>query len=227
MSRLRFVPLTLLGVALVMDPRPVGPSVEAAVAPPPFAAFVDDYFDAYFAWKPSEGTAAGLHQYDDKLEDGSADATKQRGETVKALQARLETLRAGKLTEDESIDAEVLDGLMRAELLDLEVVGNWRKNPMSYIGTPPEAIDGLMKRDFAPAATRLRSVVARLKATPAMFAALKANVDNPPKEFTDLAIRMGEGSIGFYRDTVREWARRPPARTLRCSRTSTPPTTLS
>src|SRR5262249_18755718 len=128
----------------------------------PFAAFVDDYFDAYFARKPSEGTAAGLHQYDDKLEDGSADAARKRVEQVKALQARLERLRAGRLTEDEAIDAEVLDGLMRAELLDLEVVRTWRKNPMGYIATPPGAIDGLMKRDFAPAATRLRAVIARL-----------------------------------------------------------------
>src|SRR5205085_9979001 len=93
------------------------------------------------------------------------------------------------------------------ELLDLDVVRTWRRNPMGYVGTPPEAVDGLMKRDFAPAAARLRSVIARLKATPAMFAALRANVGNPPKEFTDLAVRMGEGSIGFYRDTVRDWAR--------------------
>jgi uncharacterized protein (DUF885 family) len=78
---------------------------------------------------------------------------------------------------------------------------------MNYIGTPPGAIDGLMKRDFAPAADRLRSVVARLKATPAMFEALRANVDNPPKEFSDLAIRMSEGSIPFYRETVRDWAK--------------------
>jgi uncharacterized protein (DUF885 family) len=168
---------------------------------------VDDYFDAYFAAKPSEGTAAGLHKYDDRLEDGSADAMKKRIATVKALQVRLEKLRAGKLTKDEAIDAEVLDGLMKAEQLDLEVIGNWRKNPMSYISTPPNAIDGLMKRDFAPAATRLRSVIARLMLTPPMFAALRANVDNPPKEFTDLAIRMGDGSIGFYRDTVSAWAK--------------------
>src|SRR5262249_3552621 len=55
--------------------------------------------------------------------------------------------------------------------------------------------------------SRLRSVIARLKATPAIYRALQANVDNPPKEFTDLAVRMGEGSIGFYRDTVGDWAR--------------------
>ena len=207
MSRSCLIPLALLGVALAVGPRAGGPAAEGADAPSLFAAFVDDYFDAYFAWKPSEGTAAGLHQYDDRLEDGSADATNRRVETVKSLQARLAKLREGQLTGDEAIDAEVLDGLMKAELLDLGVVRTWRKNPMGYIATPPGAVDGLMKRDFAPAASRLRSVVARLKATPAMFAALRANVDNPPKEFTDLAVRMGEGSIGFYRDTVRDWAK--------------------
>src|SRR5205823_6356447 len=115
--------------------------------------------------------------------------------------------RQGRLTPDEAIDAEVLDGLMRAELLDVETIRNWRKNPMNYLGTPAGAIDGLMKRNFAPAADRLRSVIARLKATPALFAALRANVDNPPKEFTDLAIIIGEGSVGFFRETVRDWAR--------------------
>ena len=207
MSRLCFVPLALLGIALAIGPRDSGPRAEAADTPAPFAAFVDDYFDAYFERRPSEGTAAGLHQYDDRLEDGSADAVKKRVEVVKALQARLDKLRTGGLSDGEAIDAEVLDGQMKAELLDLEVVRTWRKNPMSYIATPPAAIDGLMKRDFAPAAARLRSVIARLKATPAMFAALRANVDDPPKEFTDLAVRMGEGSVDFYRDTVRDWAK--------------------
>jgi uncharacterized protein (DUF885 family) len=208
MSRNFLVLLVLLAGALAIGLRSGVPQAGAADSRSAFAVFVDDYFDAYFAYKPSEGTAAGLHKYDDQLENGSADAVKKRVETVKALRARLEKLRAGKLTEDEAIDAEVLDGLLKAELLDVEVVRNWRKNPMNYIGTPPGAIDGLMKRNFAPAATRLRSVVARLKATPAMFAALRANVNNPPKEFTNLAIRMAEGSIGFYRDTVSGWAKK-------------------
>jgi uncharacterized protein (DUF885 family) len=207
MSRLCLVPLALLGVALAIGPQLGGPPALGADDPSPFAVFVDDYFDAYFAARPSEGTAAGLHKYDDRLEDGSADAAGKRIETVKRLQAQLGKLRAGKLTTDEAIDAEVLDGLLKAELLDLEVVRTWRTNPMGYISTPPAAIDLLIKRDFAPAATRLRSVIARLKATPAMFAALKANVDDPPREFTDLAVRMGGGSIGFFRDTVGAWAK--------------------
>jgi uncharacterized protein (DUF885 family) len=172
-----------------------------------FAAFVDDYFDAYFAWNPSQGTAAGFHSYDAKLEDRSAPAVAQRIATVKRLQKRLEKLRQGNLTAEEAIDAEVLDGQLRAELLDLETLANWRKNPMPYIALPGDAVDGLMKRTFAPPANRLRSVIARLKSVPALLGALRANLENPPREFTDLAIRMGEGSIGFFTNDVRAWAK--------------------
>jgi uncharacterized protein (DUF885 family) len=207
MFHLRYFPIALLGAAVAFGLQASGPSAEGAEARSPFSAFADDYFDAYFSWNPSEGTAAGLHEYDDRLEDRSARARAKRVEIVQGLLARLDKLRAGTLSEDDAIDAEVLDGQMRAELLDLFLVRTWQKNPMDYIAMPPGAIDGLMKRDFAPAAKRLRSIIARLKATPAVFAAMRANVDDPPKEFTDLAVRMGEGSIGFYRNTVGKWAK--------------------
>jgi uncharacterized protein (DUF885 family) len=206
MPRVYPVLSALLGVALALSPACRPPAL-GADAPSPFAGFVDDYFNAYFAAAPSDGTAAGLHQYDDQLEDSSAEATKKRIESLKNFQARLDKLRAVNLTEGEAIDAEVLDGRLKGELLDLETLHIWQHNPMRYISTPAGSIDGLMKRDFAPAATRLRSVISRLKAAPAMFEALRANVENPPKEFTDLAIRMGEGSIGFFRHTVRDWAK--------------------
>jgi uncharacterized protein (DUF885 family) len=204
----RFLLLSLgLSSGLALGLSSGQPAAQKADPAPSLAAFVDDFFDAYFAWKPSEGTAAGFHQYDTRLEDRSASAVAKRVEKVKTLQKRLEQLRKGKLTPDEAIDAEVLDGLLRAELLDLETLANWRKNPMSYVSLPGGAVDGLMKRTFAPAADRLRSVIARLQAVPALFAALRANVDNPPREFTDLALRLGEGSVGFFRNDVRAWAK--------------------
>jgi uncharacterized protein (DUF885 family) len=78
---------------------------------------------------------------------------------------------------------------------------------MMYVGTPGGAIDALMKRDFASKDKRLESVNHRLQEVPAMVAAMKANVTNPPKEFTDLAIRMASGSVGFYKETVAVWAK--------------------
>ena len=205
MSRVNRVVLAVFGMALALDTA--CPSIAWCADTSSFAVFVNDYFNAAFEASPSRGTSAGLHQYDNRLEDGSAGAVKKRVETVKALQTRLDNLRAGTLTEGEAIDAEVLDGQIKSELLELDTLQSWRHNPMGYIGGPAGSIDDLMKRDFAPAATRLRSVIARLKAAPGMFEALRANVVNPPREFTDLAIRMGQGSIGFFKDTVRDWAK--------------------
>ena len=37
--------------------------------------------------------------------------------------------------------------------------------------------------------------------------AMRDNVSNPPKEFTDLAVRMAGGSVGFFRDSTAAWAK--------------------
>ena len=177
-----------------------------AFAPPSFSAFVDAYFDSLFAYAPSLGTAAGLHQYDNRLENRSAAVFGRRIATLKEQLALLQALR-GPLTGDDSIDAAMLDGAIRSELLDEEVVASWRKNPMSYVGLGGNAVDLLMKRDFAPPADRLKSVTARLTGIPAVLTAMRANVANPPREFTDLAIRLAKGSVGFFRDDVARWAK--------------------
>ena len=175
--------------------------------PRPFEVFADQYFSALYQFSPSSATAAGFHQYDDRIEDLSARSYRGRARTLRRLQARLQTLRTDQLSPDERIDATMMDGAIRSELQDIETLQNWRHNPMGYVGLPGAAIDGLMKRDFAPAAERLRSVTARLRGIPAVLGAMRANVENPPKEFTDLAIRMAGGSVGFLRSTVADWAK--------------------
>jgi uncharacterized protein (DUF885 family) len=179
----------------------------AAPAPGSFSAFVDTYFDSLFAFSPSLGTAAGLHQYDTRLEDRSPTAIGRRIGTLRGQLVQLDILRKGRLAGDDSIDAAMLDGAIRAELLDAEVIASWRRNPIGYVSLGGNAVDLLMKRDFAPPAERLKSVTARLTAFPAVLAAMRANVTRPPREFTDIAIRVAKGSVGFFRDDVARWAR--------------------
>src|SRR5207253_1362807 len=172
----------------------------------PMSQFVDEYFDAYLEWNPSSATSFGFHQYDDRLEDYSAAAFQKRIGKLKQLQSRIASLPATR-TPDEAIDAEILDDQIRAELLDLETLQTWRHNPMNYVSLPGGAIDNLMKRNFAPPVERLRSVTSRLKGVPAMIEAMKQNVQNPPHEFTDLAFRIARGSVGFFRESVANWAK--------------------
>jgi uncharacterized protein (DUF885 family) len=167
-----------------------------------FAKFEADYWNEWFRTFPSYATASGIHDYDGHLEDLSATAVAARVAYLNAAHDRLSALQT-----DGNIDAEILDSAIHAELMELTETRGWKKNPMGYIGTPGGAIDVLMKRNFAPPAERLRSVTARLEKVPAVIAAMKTNVVNPPKEFTDLAIRMASGSVGFFKDTVATWAK--------------------
>jgi uncharacterized protein (DUF885 family) len=183
------------------------PTEQTATGPSAFSQLADAYFDSSFAFAPSAGTAVGFHQYDTLFEDRSAAAVTRRLGTLRAQLAQLDSIRSGKLSSDDSIDAAIVDGSIRSELQDLDVLASWRKNPISYVGSPGNAVDLLMKRDFAPPAERLRALTARLRQMPAMFAAMKANMDNPPVEFTDLAIRVASGSVGFFQHDVAGWAK--------------------
>src|SRR5499433_3959963 len=137
--------------------------------------FVDDYFTAYFEWNPSSATSIGFHQYDSKIEDYSAAAVAKRIQRLKQLQSQMSSLPSRRAP-DEEIDIEILDGQIRAQLLDLETLETWRHNPMNYVSVPGGAIDNLMKRNFAPPAERLRSVIARLNGIPKIIAAMKQNI---------------------------------------------------
>jgi uncharacterized protein (DUF885 family) len=171
-----------------------------------FPELVDAVFAASFAYAPSNATGYGLHEYDARLEDLSRPRIEARIRELEALLARMRALKRDTLSFDETIDAEALQQQLLADHYELSVVRGWEKNPMAYAGLPGGAVDGLMKRDFAPKAERLRSVIARLKQVPAVFAAGKANVQSPPREFTDLAIRMTKGSVGFFEGSVTQWA---------------------
>ena len=79
-------------------------------ASPEFDKIVDDYFAARFEYRPSDGTAAGLHEYDHRLEDLSQDRAVRRIEELMQFKLRLAALKhdlAGqnaKLTHDDEID---------------------------------------------------------------------------------------------------------------------------
>jgi uncharacterized protein (DUF885 family) len=196
--------LVLLAVACRKQEEPPPPEPASAYA---FRAFVDDHFRLFFEMYPSYATAAGLHEYDHHMEDFSADRFKRRQEQVKSLLSRIDGLRASKLNPEETIDAALLEAQLQSELQDLSVLVSWRRNPMLYVGTPGSAIDGLMKRDFAPAAERLQAITSRLRGVEPLLRNMQLNMEIPPKEFTDLAIRMAKGSVGFFKETLPGWAK--------------------
>lgn len=205
-SLLMTIALACAFISLMLGP------FRANAADPQFDKIVDDYFAARFEYRPSEGTAAGLHEYDHRLEDLSREQAARRIDELVQFKRRLDALKGvkaahkAKLPDDDAIDLAFLERQIDAELIDLNVIREWERNPMIYTVLPGGAVDLLIKRDFAPAALRLRAVISRQKGIPALFEAARKNLNEPPPEFTDLAIRMAKGSIGFFEGPVKSWA---------------------
>ena len=202
------VVLCSLAVAFSPAAQPVSTAAPASpTSSQSLSRFVDDYFDARFAYLPTQATSAGFHRYDSQFEDRSRRRIESRIVELRTFLARLQAMDRSKLPFDDQIDAEALEGQIESFLLDQDTIRTWQRNPMGYAGLPGGAADSLIKRSFAPPAERLRSLVARLKLMPPLYEAAKANLVNPPKEFTDLAIRMSKGSVNYFSGTVVSWAK--------------------
>src|SRR5215210_6650489 len=103
---------------------------------PAFARLVDEYFEAKFAFEPSTATGSGMHQYDAQLEDRSAARIAARIAELERFRQRLAALDRARLSFDDAIDAEVLLNQTDGELLDLDTLAVWQRNPMGYAGLP-------------------------------------------------------------------------------------------
>ena len=186
---------------------PSSPGTEAAALGTGFREFVEGYFDSYFNFHPTEATAAGIHLYAVRLEPWSASRIQNRVFDLKRQQSSAEAILKQKLSTDEAIDAGILLNRIRREMLDIESIRWWRRNPLMYVAIPGAAIDGIMKRDYAPAKERLKAVIARMKLIPGFLDAMRNNTTEVPTEFAELSVRVIRGSIPFFRDTLPEWAR--------------------
>ena len=170
---------------------------------------VDEAIEAGFVFQPTWATSNGDHRFDGQLEDYSAATIGRRVQALQAHLARVDAIDPRALSFDERIDHSFLRSWLTSELHSLTANPvSWR-SPLVYAGLPGGAIDVLMKRDFAPAGERLVHVIERLEAVPRFYAQGRENLQRPPKEFTDLAIRMSRGSVSFFQDTVPAWAKEP------------------
>ncbi|HZU26900.1 MAG TPA: DUF885 domain-containing protein [Bryobacteraceae bacterium] len=156
---------------------------------------IDRFFDEYYAFKPSEATAQGFHQFDDRIEDESASGRARRLRFLHEAEKTFAALPS-------SPDRDLILNRVRADLLELEQIRMWEKNPDLYSGSAANAVFVIMSRRFAPPAERLRSVIEREKQMPAAFGYARENLKNPPRVYTEVALEQLPGITGFFEHDV-------------------------
>ena len=168
-----------------------------------FARLADRYFDqVVFRFDPAEGTAAGFHQYDALLPSGSKAEILVETAALKNFEGEVERFDARGLSPVAAADRELVVAQIRGELLSLETIRPWEKNPDTYSSGATNAIFVIMSRSFAPPAARLKSVIARERLIPRVFQSARENLANPPRIYTEIALEQLPGIANFFRDDV-------------------------
>ncbi len=176
-------------------PRPS----RAADAPPPeiaFAQLADEILADDFLAQPIQAVGYGLHQYDGKFYDFRWASVAADIARLHAFRDRLDVLDTGRLSTATALDCRLLRLRVDNDLFQVEDLDELHKNPMVYA----EALDlnTYLKRDYAPLADRLRSIVSIEKQVPALFAAARENLASTlPRPMVELAIEIARGGGDF------------------------------
>ncbi|HYK65553.1 MAG TPA: DUF885 domain-containing protein, partial [Patescibacteria group bacterium] len=88
------------------------------------------------------------------------------------------------------------------ELLWTEQIPSYQRDPDTYL--PTSSINALIKREFAPAETRMRSVTAREVAALNNLAAARINLKPAlvPKVYIDIVLQQMPATVAFFKNDV-------------------------
>jgi uncharacterized protein (DUF885 family) len=195
---------TLLLAFLAVAAAPVrAQHLSADGAPQTFNFLTDQFFsDVYFHFSPTAGTSAGLHQYDTQLEDYSAAAVQEQVAALRGYEKKIAAIDPSALDAPVAADRDILLANIRSELLSLETIRGWEKNPDNYSSGITNSAFVIMERPYASANVRLRALIAREKLMPQVFVEARKNLKNPPKIFTEIALEQIDGDVSFFENDV-------------------------
>jgi hypothetical protein len=168
-----------------------------------FSKLVDRYFDELaFRYDPTRATHAGFHQFDFQLASESRAEIQSEAAQLKKFRAETEAFDPRGLSPGIAADRELVISQIDGQLLALESVRMWEKNPNSYLSDATAAIFVIISRTFAPPPVRLRSVIAREKLIGRLFQSARENLASPPRVYTELALEQLPGIVGFFQTDV-------------------------
>jgi uncharacterized protein (DUF885 family) len=153
--------------------------------------------DLLVSLSPEYATRLGLHSRDTELDDytlaGSEAALKREEAMLAALEARFATPHVSLA---KKVDLELIEHALAVAARTHRELKPLRRDPQVYLGAL-ESLFAMIARPYAPAEDRAHAVLARLERVPSMIAAAKANLDNPPRIWTQVALESSREAPAF------------------------------
>jgi len=164
---------------------------------------VNTFSTQWFALNPTKATLAGVHEYDDQLDDISATGIQQLKELYRTTLDNLDDLNPTRLSPQNEIDYHIFSETVEQLLFNIDSFGELTWNPLLYIHTLGEATWSLSTQHFATDSARALNLTARLRLIPEWLQQAEQNLTNGSKIYITSAIqranatadRLDEGAL--------------------------------
>jgi uncharacterized protein (DUF885 family) len=155
-----------------------------------FGQLVDDFLANEFETSPTTASYLGRTEFDEQLDDMSADAFRRRDADAADWLKRFEAAD-GDLSFEDEIDRQLASSTLRGRLIsaDWEV---WRRDPTTYSGPILNGLFYLFLNRLRPGPDLVDAAVARLEQVPLALEQGRANLD--PRLASPLIVERGIGS---------------------------------
>jgi uncharacterized protein (DUF885 family) len=160
-----------------------------------FRNLADEYISDLTNFSPVYATLIGDHTADARIDQVDAAARAATRELLVEYITALKALDIDEMSRANQIDAEILLNQLESDLWSFDELQEWAWNPLYYINISGSAIYGLVARDFAPIASRLRSATSRLTEIPRFLEQSRAAIqlERVPKIHAETAIKQNPG----------------------------------
>ena len=179
-------------------------SIFAAAANPKdgeFEKIAKDYIENYLSSHPEFATELGDHRFDGILSDYSPETRARMLAKAKQVHNALKKFDDYKqLTGANQVDVRILRDNVDYEIFKLEELREPEWNPLVYNQSLANSLYLLVARDFDSAERRIPNLRSRIEAIPNVITEAKANLQHPPRVYTETAIEQIQGAINLVRN---------------------------
>lgn len=169
---------------------------------PEFKELTDDIFGFLMRSDPVWATNLGVHDYDGMLPSLDPERRQARSSRLRDFATKLEDIRKNNnLTPDESLDCDVLLGLIRGDLVEEEQYRRWERDPFYPMQLALAGCFMLYSRDSLPAAERFSALTERLKQVPVLLREAAANLQRQGEVATvwaEMAEDAVQSALAFF-----------------------------
>jgi uncharacterized protein (DUF885 family) len=176
-----------------------------------FEKIAKDYIESFLSSHPEYATELGDHRFDGQLTDYSADARNRRLATARQVHDALKKFDDFKqLTGPNQVDVRILRDNIDNEIFELEELREADWNPLVYNQSLANGVYLIVARDFDSPQNRIPNLRKRMEKIPRVIEQAKANLQHPPRIYTETAIEQTQGAINLVREGLGPLLERAP-----------------